>query len=235
MRHLQEFSGLKSIPSSSQLIWAGLLCGLLVSGCAQPPDLEALEGSTEAAPTFDSDFPNDPDLGLIRDGVVIKVGDPVDRALSAFPRPDGAYDVNRPPTAFESEFQASGWEQRRMGFAVMHKGGVIASALWREKGLDSEDINRRVRQYELRFGPADQMVPSTVREVQQLQYWFWEGENERLCLVSTVDFEGELAFVAAVGRPDVLDALRMNPSAAREDIERAMEMLRTDEPEQAER
>lgn len=119
-----------------------------------------------------------------------------------------------------------------MGFAVMHKDSVVVQALWREKGLTSAEIATRVRRYELRFGEPHQMVPGTAGEFQEIQYWFWESETERLCLVSTIDFEGELQFVAAVGRVDVMDALRMNPRAAREDRQKAIEMLKQNSPNQ---
>lgn len=218
---------MRSFRSSSLFPVLGALL-IALGGCAQPPDLEALEGN-EPVPTFDAEFPSDPQFGIFNDGSMVQVGDPLQTALDAFPRPEGAYDFQNTPAAFAEEFSAVGWEHRRMGFAVMHKNSVVVNALWREKGISSTDINRIVRRYEMRFGEPHQMVPGTASEIQEIQYWFWESESERLCLVSTIDHQGELGFVAAVGRIDVMDALRMSPRLAREDVQRAIEMLKQHE------
>ena len=228
MRHQQAFRNMRSLRSSSQVFLGLGLLSILIVGCGQPLDLEALEAE-DAAPSFEAEFPSDPEFGLLNDGATVKVGEPVQSALDAFPRPEGAYDFNSPPADFEEEFAAAGWEHRKMGFAVMHKNSVVVSAMWREKGITSDDITRLVRRYENRFGEPHQMVPSTAREVQEIQYWFWQVGTERLCLVSTIDHQGELAFVAAVGRTDVMDALRMNPGDAREDVEKAIELLKDSE------
>lgn len=193
-------------------IWLGYT-GLLLLGCGSA-------GSPNAAPVVRKDVaaPNlvSTDLSMIMGTVSLKVGDPPEKVDQAFPQPANSAPFKELPAIFNGQYRARGYENSAGGFGAIYYENQLAAAVWRVENATAGELEDIVKQHISGFGEPSQKLPGT-----GIAYWFWyrESQSQSIMICAAPDRTQSQRFDITIGMGDknVMDALRMNYIAARED------------------
>jgi hypothetical protein len=150
----------------------------------------------------------------------MKPGDSVEASLEVFPRPRNAAALYDAPSVFSKEFRAKGWDNGREGFGVIATRGVVVLGLRVEYDVPVDRPNDLVLQYQREHGLADATVADG-----PTAYWFWDRAPYRLAVCKTMDAEGRITLVSAVGLASALDAIGLGPGTAAADAALARTLL----------
>jgi hypothetical protein len=166
------------------------------------------------------------ELVLIRQSGRLHVGDSVESALVLYPPLQKSKELSELPATVPG-LSASGWQGENEGFGMAAKDGRVALALRSQDLLEAGDLSTIVRNYESEIGRQADDLPQSSRG----QYWFWTSQRaptgaQRLMIYSRTGKSGKRSVVIALGDSTVMDALRMNPQAARNDLDKAEAVLR---------
>lgn len=200
------------------LLWA-------VAGCdggatpVSPQDLvaekpEVTNLSTQWTPADDAPV-------MINGDQRLRIHDTEEAAMRVFPRPRGAFDFFEEPPVEGDDFVAKGWQSNAEAFGMLLLRNRIVLALYTLENVDTELLASKLTKYEEGLIPlTPSAVPGDVGS-----YWFWESGRTRLMMVHSRDAQGRGQLVVALGDTEIMDALRMAPGAARQDLTEARTRL----------
>jgi hypothetical protein len=202
--------------------WIGpawLLLLVAVGGCQGGTTAAAEEPKAEApaVPAVPAPARVEPtDVGLVRQGGIVRVGDTWQTAREVFPQPSTAFEFDDLPERFRQTYKARGWETAKEGFGVITYQGRIVSAMHQTERATQDQLKAVLDTYRERLGPA----PPTEVEGRQVRYYFFEREGQRL-MVSAFQGDGDgIRLTEAMGVDEVLNALGINPETAQRDRDR---------------
>jgi hypothetical protein len=200
-------------------------CIFLAWGCGAasggPNGGSILPMAEKAVP--EPDWRVDSDLRLLSPTGDARIGDPVESARKLFPKPEvRAAAFQDLPPGFGPGFSSSGWETDAEGYGIISLGARTVVAMHMEMGVGESRVNEIVSRYRRR-------LPSKFAENFDLEkphashswvrYWFAEENGHRLMVCAVRLEEGVLNVTEALGTEEALDALRMSPRFAAEDIQ----------------
>lgn len=196
---------------------------LALTGCGGDTDESANGGfvnTTKAVKPPDWDINSD--LALVVDSQSIHVGDAVSEAEKVFRKPEGRVSNFRDlPPGFGPGYRSIGWSTEAEGFGMINLEGRVVVAVHSEYGVSESRSNQIIDKYRrrnaIRFkklaaGDGSDLEPSWV------QYWFAEHNKQRLMVCAVRLKDGFVNVTEAVGSAEAMDALRMSPKAAQEDL-----------------
>lgn len=199
-----------------------------VVGCGKPSSSSSPSTGPAAAPAIVGALPvpNFIDIGdlglLLENGGRLKVGDPLDSFVGAFPRPSTAKAValrelpNTTPAAADP-YTVSGWSmlEGNQGAGALVYQGRVALAMVQLEALEEKAVTDQVLAYEKAFGTAVVLTGPRVR------YWFWTTSDPQVLMVCAFETaQGRQNLTVCVGDAAVMAVLRMSPDKAAQDLDK---------------
>lgn len=117
------------------------------------------------------------------------------------------------PEGWDKErYRVKGWEKGKDGFGVILYEDNIALALFTSEGRNAGDLKELQDIYQDILGK-----PGGVIEHKDSLYWFWQSEGQRLMLMALKTPSENYKITQALGAVELMDALRMSETAAKND------------------
>lgn len=212
----------------------------LLAGCDTAPVADA--ESNPEPPATQADFGQLPALPLgsrSRLAVVgpegeVRVGDSLDVALRAFPRPPRAVSVRGNPPFLAEPFEARGWETSAASLGIVARDERVWLVVWTQENLSASEVASEIDRYRRRRSPDEQLGSGPLR------FWFWQDPApwdgavrsagqplETRRMLGVVETQpGRYRLVVGLGATPLMDQYRMSPAAVSADRDKALERLR---------
>ena len=193
-----------------------VIAGIALVGCG---DVSSPKAETPApivaAPTkIESvDFESQSELRLFRGIRTLSVGDPWESAQNVFPSPKRFYPLDEVPSKITGPLKAQGWMTDNEGFGVLLFNGRVAMAMHQIEKATPEMETRVLNEYQSYLSTSGALEVKGSRS----HYWFRDDKTHRLMICSVMGADGYRYIAVAVGDRNLMDALRMSPSMAKED------------------
>ena len=196
---------------------------LALAGCGGDAD-ESTNGdfvtTTKAVKSPEWDISSD--LALYADSLSIHVGDSVSDAEKVFRKPEGrASNFRDLPAGFGPGYRSIGWSTEAEGFGVISLEGRVVEAVHSEYGVSESQSEQILDSYRRRYGNRfKKLVGADGKDLEPswVQYWFAEQNKQRLMVCAVRMKDGFVNVTEAVGWAEAMDALRMSPKSAIEDL-----------------
>lgn len=192
--------------------------GAFLAGCA--PSENRPSNSTESGyrlntkPVPIPEWDNPSKIALAGEIRQVHVGDAVNDAERAFDKPDKRRsDFRDLPPGFGPGYSSRGWETDTGGYGLISAEGRVVAAVRSEYGVSEDRLQEILRKYR-----ADLTVEQPTESGGNARYWFAEDNNRRLMVCAVGLPDGSLDVTQAIGSIDAMDAMRMGPIPARNDI-----------------
>jgi hypothetical protein len=203
-------------------VFASVLA-ITLFGCGGDADEGNTDGfvkTTKAVKAPEWDISSD--LALFADSQSIHVGDSVSDAESVFRKPEGRAAAFRDlPPGFGPGYRSIGWSTEAEGFGVISLEGRVVVAVHSEYGVSESRSEQVVNKYLRRYGSRFKRLAAadgTDLEPSWVQYWFAEQNKQRLLVCAVRMKDGFVNVTESVGWAEAMDALRMSPKNAMEDL-----------------
>lgn len=196
-------------------------------GCQQgPPAAPGIEVEmaplTRAALQIQLPKKADPEWPkILRDENSLTMGESVEAAERAFPRPRNAFEFFEEPPFTGDDYQCFGWQSRSEAFAGVYLRDQLVVGLYSQERVTDETLARVVEEYK----NAYLSLPMEEIPAKYGTYYFWEAGPARLMVGSSLDGSKRRELVIAIGQRDAMDALRMSSTAIRQDLLDASSIL----------
>jgi hypothetical protein len=201
-----------------------LLTVLALAGCGMTRVTAANKASAELAtlPSErkpDLDAPARTNLGLLREGKTLHVGDDADVALDLFPKSLAAhaYEIHDLPKVFPSPpYSSKGWDSPSgEGFGEIVYNKQVAAAIWNRIFDDEKAADAVIAEYK-----TQTPYPATPAfGAEGLTYLFWEAKpQQRQMILKAPLSNGRFRLTIAIGDDSVLDGLGINKDGAWHDL-----------------
>jgi len=158
---------------------------------------------------------------ILRDENSLTMGESVEVAERAFPRPRNAFEFFEEPPFTGDDYQCFGWQSRSEAFAGVYLRDQLVVGLYSQERVTDETLARVVEEYK----NAYLSLPMEEIPAKYGTYYFWESGPVRLMVGSSLDGSKRRELVIAVGQREAMDALRMNSAAIRQDLLDASSIL----------
>ena len=216
---------------------ASLLTLLVVAGCSQPAEVKVSSDGGNAGvvletASFTPTVAFAQDFGLENGPARLILGVKRDRALTVFPQPKGAFQIDSLPLGLGPDFGAFGWESEDRAFGcltltvrdpdtkkVIYKDLVVLAMTTLEhvsEGAVLEAVSEATEHYG---------KPTDAIQSKEVSYYFWSNPLRRMMIVSVRDQQGKRTLTTAIGAPQVMSELGMSPRQAVVDHKLALERL----------
>lgn len=202
-----------------KLFWAPAAILLVLAGCA--PDAKAPSETPVAATAERVPPPDFKSLEMISDAPrlfnenrEVHVGQEVSEAENLIARPRRAADFRDLPPSFGAGYRSRGWEGDGEGFGIISYTNRVVVAVHTIGGVDE----RRLETMLTRYRTASELKPDVAGE--SARYWFNAKGSIQLMLCAVQGKDG-LYITEAVGWDRAMQALRMNPLQAENDVRKA--------------
>ncbi|HWA82352.1 MAG TPA: hypothetical protein VG820_02890 [Fimbriimonadaceae bacterium] len=175
-----------------------------------------------AVPTFETTSK----LGLIRRSGTVRVGMNQEDAFAIFKQSPNSYEKSDLPAAFDSPYEANGWQSKDEGFGmILYKDRVVVAVDELDGLSEGHLASDVVKPYTDAFGPPQYFgdkneVKAGYLDGKYVRYWFWQaGDNsgDILMICATEVNTGKLNVAVAVGWNPAMETLRMTPNLAIDD------------------
>ncbi len=154
-------------------------------------------------------------------GNKLYVNDDVDRAIEVFGPPPKAYDVTELPPGWKDQgFKAAGWETSDEGFGAILQKDRVALAMFTADHVSDKLFDRLVSDYNDELGRKSISVID-----KRAKYRFWTADDQTLMVSACNTPKSGIIVTVALGARPLMDALRMNPDRAKEDIKDATQLV----------
>lgn len=177
------------------------------------PEKPTVQVSTQWTPAEDAPL-------LLNGDSRLRIHASEEEAFRAFPRPRGAFDFFEEPPIEGDDYTAKGWQTNAEAFGVLLLRNRMVLGLYTLEGADGDTVAEKVRLYEEGMGRPPSVVPGEIGS-----YWFWESGQTRLMITTSRDAKGKSQLAVALGDVAIMNALRMSPDAARQDLVEARSRL----------
>ena len=199
------------------------LFALAIVGCGGDAEEDANGGfvnTTKAVKAPEWDISSD--LALVADSQSIHVGDLVSDAENVFRKPEGRAAAFRDlPPGFGPGYRSIGWSTEVEGFGVISLEGRVVVAVHSEYGVSESRSEQVIDKYRRRYGNRFKKLTAADGkdlEPSWVQYWFAEQNKQRLLVCAVRMKDGFVNVTESVGWAEAMDALRMSPKNALEDL-----------------
>ena len=179
---------------------------LFMAGCSA--------SSPEAAGKKEAPRPligDDSKLALTIGDTVIQVGDDLARAKSAIKAPDASKPIKL-PTGLDAPYKALGWKSASEGAGIISYEERVAVVIKIRYGVTEDRLGSPRRWFERQEGLNPQKVDGATAH-----YEFVQRAREMAVLAEIKTGQGKYTVVQAVGVPEVLAFLRLDPKSAAAD------------------
>jgi len=232
MKHQQASKSTKLFLSTVSLAF------LVVAGCSTPDEItvggeSASDIETLEEVQFDLAF-DGVDYKLLNGDASIKVGYSETAALRAFEQPTKSFGVRSLPNGFGAEFSAGGWEKGDDAFACIFYKKALVLGMYIKENVDDEDIQAELALYQGKYGTPTMSFDETKR----VRYYFWYGSDkwsssDRMLMINTaVDINDVRSMTVAIGVPEIMSHIGMDPKQARTDLDAAQQSLTAQKAEE---
>ncbi len=199
-------------------LWLPLLVApLLLMGCgseesaAEPSSAATAKASALAeAPELDAKDP----LTLLSAEGKLHLGGTRTDALKQFPKPEIASTISDLPKALhgQANYSAESWQVGGMGFGTILYDDHLCLALHQVEKMTDENFEALLQKHR-----DENRVTATEIRDRFVHYVFWETDTQRLMICGFRSPEGSWSVTSVLGAKNVMDVLRMSPTAANED------------------
>jgi hypothetical protein len=196
---------------------------LALAGCGGDSDQSANGGfvtTTKAVKPPDWDINSD--LALVADSQSLHVGDSISEAEKVFLKPEGRVtNFHDLPPGFGPGYRSIGWSTEAEGFGLISLEGRVVAAVHSEYGVSESRSEQIIDKYRRRYGARIKKLAAadgSDLEPSWVQYWFAEQNKQRLMVCAVRLKDGFVNVTEAVGSAEAMDALRMGPKAAQDDL-----------------
>lgn len=210
-------------PGSRSIAFA-LLSSAVLAGCgAGPSTIDVTTGPVKPTVRLARvSSVDDSGLFLPRGNSRVRFGDTEERVFNVFAKPTGATDFFEDPPVEGEDFSSHGWQGSQEGFAAILLGNRMVMGLYTMERASQDTIGDLVNNLTESFKPVEAtFVPSG-----NGTYWFWDQGRVRVMLCTFTDVKQKTSLALALGDADLMDATSMSPSAARQDLLEASQILR---------
>lgn len=212
------------LPQVSKSIALLLSASIVLAGCDTGADPVTQESLAMEKPSVKVSTQRTAEIGdpfLLKGTAKLTLFSTEDEAFRVFPRPSNGFDFFEEAPLTGENYVAKGWQSKVEAFGVVLLRNKVVLAHYTLENADFDTIQSAVREYEAAFGrPAEPTVPGELGS-----YWFWESGSVRMMIATNKDAKGKSILVLTLGDLDIMNALRMSPEGARQDLVEARTKL----------
>lgn len=177
-------------------------------------------GASLAVPEFET-----PDAGAFQRVTLrhgsreVRLGGDPGEVERAFDPPSRTFPIGELPFE-EGELTVTGWQSANEGLGIISREGRVVLVLHTFERASERLADDLIDQY----GALSRNLHTEIQG-DNVRYWFWQDNRQRLMLVRHRDRRGNLHVTVALGVIELMNVLRMDPDSAQEDADRADELL----------
>lgn len=148
----------------------------------------------------------------------VRIGAAAESLREIFPKPEKGSDVRELPPRFPDEYISRGWDSDEECVGWLSYSGQVVFVLHTVRHLDESEVQK---DYVEKYTKLFRGIEPTVIIGKNAKFWFWQDGPHRFMLCSGRSRKSGVDITEVIGDTAVMDALRMIPSKAEFDKERA--------------
>ncbi len=207
-----------------RLVLLAAISGLILSGCGSASNKAVPEPEEPAfkivynSPAREPDLETKSDLEMVVGDKSVKVGAASETLREIFPKPEKAVEMRQSAPNFPDDYISRGWEADEESVGWLSYSGQTVLVLHNIRHVDESEIQPDfVDKYTKLF----RGIEPTIVVGRTAKFWFWQDGSHRFMLTAGKSRKGGMDVTEVIGDVAVMDALRMAPSKAELDKDRA--------------